>query len=799
MKLSMNWLNSLVPYGYEPKKYIADMTMSGSKVETLDYLGAEIENVVVGRVTQMERHPDSDHLWVCQIEVGAGEDIQIITGAQNVHVGDLVPAALHDSHLPGDVHIKKGKLRGLPSNGMLCSYKELGLTEHDVPGAYEDGILILGDTLTAEELAAAVPGRDIREVLGFDDWVVDFEITPNRPDCLSMIGLARESAVTYDIKYVPETPVVRGGAGDIGEWLRVRVEEPKLCPRYTARVVKNVKIAPSPKWMRDRLRACGVRPINNIVDITNYVMLEYGQPMHSFDYACLDGAEIVVRRAREGEPMSTLDDQERKLDAEMLVIADAKKPVGIAGVMGGANSEITDGTKMVVFESANFNGTSIRLTSRRLGMRTESSGRYEKGLDSQNTLPALERACELVELLGAGEVCDGIIDIDNSGYQPTMIKFEPERINRFIGIDIPKEDMLHWFDLLGFRMDGENIVIPSWRMDVEQFADIAEEVARFYGYDNSPTTLFGGATRYTPMPRIEFDDRIRDIFFALGYSEAQTLSFSGQKILDRVLIPQDSPLRSAVVITNPLSEDMSMLRTLMLPSILDVTARNYNMKNDSLRLYELGSVYTPSETEKLPNERKILSAAAYGGVDFFDIKGAIETLADGLRIQNLSFRAKRDNPSYHPGRCAEVYCGDDYVGVFGQVHPKVLENYNVSGEIYAVELEVEALYNNRGGIVEYEPLAKFPAISRDIAVVCAEEVTAAEIEACIREGAGKLLESVHLFDVYRGAQLGDGKKSLAYTFTMRDRARSLTDEDADGAMKRILKLLASRTGAELRA
>ncbi len=799
MKLSMNWLNSLVPYGYEPKKYIADMTMSGSKVETLDYLGAEIENVVVGRVTQMERHPDSDHLWVCQIDVGAGEDIQIITGAQNVHVGDLVPAALHDSHLPGDVHIKKGKLRGLPSNGMLCSYKELGLTEHDVPGAYEDGILILGDTLTAEELAAAVPGRDIREVLGFDDWVVDFEITPNRPDCLSMIGLARESAVTYDIKYVPETPVVRGGAGDIGEWLRVRVEEPKLCPRYTARVVKNVKIAPSPKWMRDRLRACGVRPINNIVDITNYVMLEYGQPMHSFDYACLDGAEIVVRRAREGEPMSTLDDQERKLDAEMLVIADAKKPVGIAGVMGGANSEITDGTKMVVFESANFNGTSIRLTSRRLGMRTESSGRYEKGLDSQNTLPALERACELVELLGAGEVCDGIIDIDNSGYQPTVIKFEPERINRFIGIDIPKEDMLHWFDLLGFRMDGENIVIPSWRMDVEQFADIAEEVARFYGYDNIPTTLFGGATRYTPMPRIEFDDRIRDIFYALGYSEAQTLSFSGQKILDRVLIPQDSPLRSAVVITNPLSEDMSMLRTLMLPSILDVTARNYNMKNDSLRLYELGSVYTPSETEKLPNERKILSAAAYGGVDFYDIKGAIETLADGLRIQGLSFRAKRDNPSYHPGRCAEVYCGDDYVGVFGQVHPKVLENFNVSGEIYAVELEVEALYKNRGGIVEYEPLAKFPAISRDIAVVCAEEVTAAEIEACIREGAGKLLESVRLFDVYRGAQLGDGKKSLAYTFTMRDRTRSLTDEDADGAMKRILKLLASRTGAELRA
>lgn len=799
MKLSMNWLKSLVPYAYEPKRYIADMTMTGSKVETLDYLGAEMENVVVGRVTQMERHPDSDHLWVCQIDVGTGEDIQIITGAQNVKVGDLVPTALHDSHLPGGVHIKKGKLRGLISNGMLCSYQELGLTEHDVPGAYQDGILILGDTLTAEELADVVPGCDIRKVLGFDDWVVDFEITPNRPDCLSMIGLARESAVTYGMKYVPQTPVVRGGAGDISKWLHVRVDEPVLCPRYTARVVKNVKIAPSPKWMRDRLRACGVRPINNIVDITNYVMLEYGQPMHSFDYACLDGAEIVVRRAREGEPMRTLDDQERKLDAEMLVIADGKKPVGIAGVMGGANSEITDSTQMVVFESATFNGTSIRLTSRRLGMRTESSGRYEKGLDAQNTLPALERACELVELLGAGEVCDGIVDIDNSGYRPTVIKFEPERINRFIGIEVPPKDMLHWFDLLGFQVDGEDIVVPSWRMDVEQFADIAEEVARFYGYDNIPTTLFPGETRYAPMPRIDFDDHIRDIFYALGYSEAQTLSFSGPKILDRVLVPQDSVLRNAVVITNPLSEDMSTLRTLMLPSILDVTARNFNMKNDQLRLYELGSVYTPVDGEKLPRERKVLSAAAYGNMDFFAMKGIVEALADGLRIHGLTFCAKRDNPSFHPGRCAEIYCGDDYIGIVGQVHPKVLENFNTSAEVYAMELEVEALYQHKGGLVEYEPLAKFPAISRDIAVVCEEGVTAAEIESCIREGAGKLLEAVRLFDVYRGAQLGEGKKSLAYTFTMRDRTRSLTDEDADTAMKRILKLLSSRTGAELRA
>ncbi len=799
MKLSMNWLKSLVPYEYEPKQYIADMTMSGSKVETLDYLGAEIRNVVVGRVTKMERHPDSDHLWVCQVDVGAGEDIQIITGAQNVSEGDLVPVALDDSWLPGEVHIQKGQLRGLPSNGMLCSYKELGLTEHDVPGAYENGILILGDTLTSEELEGVKPGQDIRRVLGFDDYVVDFEITPNRPDCLSMIGLARESAVTYGMKYIPETPVVRGGAGEIGQWLRVRVDEPTLCPRYTARVVKNVKIAPSPKWMRDRLRACGVRPINNIVDITNYVMLEYGQPMHSFDYACLDGAEIVVRRAREDEPMSTLDDQVRKLDADMLVIADAVKPVGIAGIMGGANSEITESTKMVVFESANFNGTSIRLSSRRLGMRTESSGRYEKGLDSENTLPALQRACELVELLGAGEVCDGIIDIDNSGYTPKRIKFEPERINRFLGVQVPEQDMRRWFDLLGFGMEGDQIVVPSWRMDVEQFADTAEEVARFYGYDNIPTTLFPGQARYIPMPRIAFDDRVREIFRALGYSEAQTFSFIGQKALDNVRIPADSPLRQAVVITNPLSEDMSILRTLMLPSMLDVTARNYNMKNENLRLYELGSVYTPVEGEKLPRERKVISAAAYGGVDFFDMKGIVEALAAGLRMEPLTFRATRENPSYHPGRCAEIWCGEEYIGVVGQVHPKVLENFNTSAEVYAMELEVEVLFRNRGGLVEYVPLARFPAISRDIAVVCREEVTAAEIEACIREGAGEQLESVRLFDVYRGIQLGLGKKSLAYTFSLRDLNRSLTDEDADAAMKRILKLLSDRVGAELRA
>lgn len=793
MLLSMNWLKALVPYAYDPHRYIADMTMSGSKVETLQYLGAEIENVVVARVDSMQRHPDSDHLWICSVDIGRGKNIQIITGAQNLKPGDLVPAALDNSRLPGGVKIHKGKLRGLESDGMLCSYQELGLTEHDVPGACEHGILTLNDD------PDAVVGRDIREVLGFDDWAVDFEITPNRPDCLSIIGLARESAVTYGLRYVPETPKVRGGAGRIEEVLKVRIDEPALCPRYTARVVKNVRIEPSPKWMRERLRACGVRPINNIVDITNYVMLEYGQPMHSFDYACLDGGEIVVRRAFDGEEMQTLDEKVHSLDTDMLVIADSHRAVGVAGVMGGANSEITDQTQMVVFESANFDATSIRLTSRRLGMRTEASGRFEKGLDTRNTFAAVERACELIEMLGAGEVCDGIVDIDNANYTPRMLTLEPERINRFLGVEVSREEMLHYFDLLGFGIDGDRLSVPSWRLDVEQFVDLAEEVARFHGYDRIPTTLYAGATRFNPNEAIDLDDSLRDLLCALGYTEAQTFSFIGPKSFDRIRLAPDSPLRRTARLRNPLSDEMSVMRTTMLPSILDVAARNANMKNKNARIYELGSIYTPVDGERLPKESKVLAMAAYGEVDFFSVKGIVEALALELGMGRLDFEACRDNPSYHPGRCAVISIGGDRLGVMGQIHPLVAENYNTSAQIYTAELDVPALLAHKGGLTQYKPLAKFPAVSRDIALVCDESVTAAGLEACIREGVGALLERVELFDVYRGAQLGENRKSVAYTITMRDRTRTLTDADADAAISRALALLEKNTGAVLRA
>lgn len=791
MKISMNWLKSLAPYDYEPHKYIADMTMSGSKVETLDYLGAEIANVVVGRVTSMERHPNSDHMWVCIVDIG-GKTLQIVTGAQNVNTGDLVPVALDNSRLPGGVEIHSGVLRGLESCGMLCSMQELGLTAHDVPGGCENGILILNDD------PDAVVGRDIREVLGFDDWVVDFEITPNRPDCLSMMGLARESAATYGFKYSPATPVVKGGGGDIADWLSVRIDEPKLCRRYSARVVKDIKIAPSPKWLRDRLRACGVRPINNIVDITNYVMLEYGQPMHSFDYACLGGNQIIVRLAKPGETMDTLDEQARALDESMLVIADETKAVGVAGVMGGANSEITDATKTIVFESANFDGTSIRLTSRKLGLRTEASGRFEKDLDTRMTVPAVERACELVELLGAGVVCDGLIDVDNVDYRPRVLTLEPERVSRFIGVEIPHESMLKTFELLDFGVDGDTLTVPSWRTDVEQFADLAEEVARFYGYDKIPTTLFSGIARHIPTPKIDFDEKLRDIYCASGYYEVQTFSFIGPKAFDRIRLAADDVKRDVFKLSNPLSDEMSVMRTTMLPSIMDVTARNANMRNKSARIFELGSVYLRNGGEKLPQERKVLALGAYGGVDFYDLKGAIDVMALELGMARLEYRANTAGSTFHPGRCADIYCEGEYIGVLGEVHPRVLEAYNTSAKIYAAEIDMELLYAHKGGRTVYKPLAKFPSISRDIALVCDEAVTAAQLERCIREAAGELLENVELFDVYRGGQLAGDKKSLAYTLTLRDPSRTLTDSDADDVVGRCLETLKEETGAVLR-
>ena len=791
MKLSREWLGEYTTIGAPDKEYCDAMTMSGSKVEGWEVTGSEISRVVVGRVLSMERHTNSDHMWVCKIDVGGERELQIVTGAQNVNIGDLVPVALDGSTLPGGKEIRTGKLRGELSEGMLCSLGELGLEQRDFPYAIEDGIFILEED--------CVPGDDIREVCGLNDSVVEFEITNNRPDCLSVRGLARESACTFHTPLTFAEPTVTAGHGDIHEKLSVEIKDAELCPRYTARMVKNIKIAPSPKWMRRRLRASGVRPINNIVDITNYVMLEYGQPMHAFDFSCVDGGRIVVRTAREGEVIQTLDGNDRKLTPNMLCICDEHKPVCVAGVMGGANSEIVGDTAMVLFESANFNGVSVRRTAAALGMRTDASARYEKGLDPMNTMKAVQRACELVELLGCGEVVDGVMDVIAKDKAPTVVKLEPEKINALLGTDLPESLMREILLSLGFELSGDDILVPSWRGDVEHYSDIAEEVARFYGYNNIPCTLMRGETTRGGFSEQQlFDRALGETCRTLGYDEIITYSFISPSYYDKIRMPKDSPLRKSLKILNPLGEDTSIMRTTILPSMLEIITRNYNYRNKAVRLYELGKIYLPRE-DGLADEPKILSLGAYGdGMDFFTLKGGIEAILRACRIKDVRFEACTDNASYHPGRCAKVYAGDVELGVFGQIHPLVAATYGVDAEIYAAELRFDALYSVRGGIPVYRPLPKFPAVTRDIAVVCAESVTVGALEDCIRRGAKGLLKKVELFDIYRGIGVAPGSKSVAFSLTLRADDRSLTGEEADEDVKSILALLEAELGAKLR-
>ncbi|MEG2455899.1 MAG: phenylalanine--tRNA ligase subunit beta, partial [Oscillospiraceae bacterium] len=652
------------------KDFAEAMTLSGSKVELTEILGEDLKNVVVGKVLTMERHPDSDHMFICQIDIGGKMPVQIVTGAQNVQVGDLVPTALHDSYLPGGIHIVSGKLRGVESDGMLCSLKELGLTLHDFPYAIEDGIFILQEPCK--------PGDDLHDVVGLRDRVVEFEITPNRPDCLSVIGLAREVSATYRTPLKLHTPVVQGcGDGDAAALLSVSIANPALCPRYTARLVKNVKIAPSPSWLRERLRAHGVRPINNIVDITNYVMLEYGQPMHAFDFSCVAGSKIIVRTAGKDEVIQTLDGNDRKLTETMLCICDAEKPVAVAGVMGGANSEIVGDTAMVVFESANFNGASIRRTAAALGMRTDASSRYEKGLDPQNTLLGVQRACELVELLGCGEVVPGIIDTVAAPAAKGTVKLEPEKVNALLGTDVSRETMTEMLTLLGFTVTGDTIEIPSWRSDVEHYSDIAEEVARLYGYDKIPCTLMRGeTTRGGRTAKQKAESMVGTLCRSMGYSEIMTYSFISPTAYDKIGLPKTAPERTCVTILNPLGEDTSVMRTTALPSMLETLARNYNFRNPAARLYELATVYFP-KADGMAEERPVISLGAYGdGADFFAVKGAVEALMKGLNIPAVTFSA--DAPvSYHPGRCANIFVAGTPVGVVGQVHPAVVANYGI--------------------------------------------------------------------------------------------------------------------------
>ena len=910
MNLSRKWLDEFVTVHADDKEFDEAMTLSGSKVETTRYLGEEIHNVVVGKVLSMERHPDSDHMWVCQVDAGQGEPVQIVTGAWNVHPGDMVPVALHKSTLPGGKKIERGKLRGVLSNGMLCGMSELGLDERDfpyaaitpaallndykpldpskpsIPADIQPGDKVFGPVVCAKVEAVKAagdgrwtcqlsyaeadgpsgaivttpcpnlhggdlvafntkagtictladlraeqaefphcipdgifilheegvkPGDDIKPVINADDHVVEFEITPNRPDCLSVIGLAREVSATFDVPLTLHDPVVKGGAdGVLCELLDVETPDPDLCPRYTARMVRNVKIAHSPKWMRERLRSMVVRPINNIVDITNYVMLEYGQPMHAFDYRYVKGGKIIVRRAKDGEELTTLDGQVRKLNRDHLVIADDTRAVGLAGIMGGENSEIVADTTDVVFESANFDGTCIRKGALALGMRTEASAKFEKGLDPMNTLPAVNRACELVELLGAGEVVDGVIDVLNYVPQPRTIRMDPERVNALLGTDIPPVDMYQYLERVNivtekkdFPNGPADVIVPSWRGDVEGIADLAEEVARFYGYNKIPTTLMRGQTTlgsFTPEQKLE--NRLGELCRACGYSEIITYSFISPTYYDKIRWPEDYAARKSFKILNPLGEDTSIMRTTTLPSMLEILTRNWNYRNKSARLYEVGRIYLSGGEDGLANETKVLTLGAYGeDMDFYTMKGAIEAILKDIRAKDVHFEGPSGAPSdasYHPGRCATVWSGSDCIGVFGQIHPLVARNYGVDGELYCAELSFDELMNAKGPDPLYAPLPRFPAVTRDIAVVCGRDVTVGALEKCITRAGGKLLREVSLFDIYQGQGIPEDKKSVAFNLVLRSDEGTITAAQADEEVRDILAALESELGAVLR-
>ena len=792
MKLSREWLGEYTTIGAPDKEYCDAMTLSGSKVEGWEVTGSEISRVVVGRVISMERHTNSDHMWVCKIDVGGERELQIVTGAQNVNIGDLVPVALDGSTLPGGKEIRTGKLRGELSEGMLCSLGELGLEQRDFPYAIEDGIFILEED--------CVPGDDIRDVCGLNDSVVEFEITNNRPDCLSVRGLARESACTFHTPLTFAEPTVTAGHGDIHEKLSVEIKDAELCPRYTARMVKNIKIAPSPKWMRRRLRASGVRPINNIVDITNYVMLEYGQPMHAFDYACLHDGKIIVRRAEEGESLRTLDGNDHALTPGMLVIADPEGPVALAGVMGGANSEITDETTTIVFESANFLGHSIRKTAIALGMRTDASGRFEKGLDLFATVPAVDRACELVEMLGAGEVFDGTIDVLAKEPETTFIELDDKRINALLGADIPREFMTDTLTSLGFELNGNTLTVPSWRGDCTMLADIAEECARFWGYDKiEATDIRGAATQGGYSEKTLFVRKLGTACRAMGYTEVVTYSFVSPSSLDKIKVPADSPLRDNYRILNPLGEDTSVMRTTALPSMLGVLSTNLSRRNMEAKLYEMATVYKKQPGKVLADERTVLTLGAYGGdVDFFALKGAVEALLCAARTPDVRFTADTETAAFHPGRCAAVWSGDTRLGTLGQIHPDVCAAYGLDGATYCAEIDVVLLHDLEGAEPVYTPLPRFPAITRDIAVVCDAAVPVGELTECICKAEKNVLRGVKLFDVYTGVGIPEGKKSVAFSLTLRSDDGTLTDDHAEEAVRAVLDALRESFGAVIR-
>lgn len=794
MDLSKRWMLDYVDLGDVSDKEFADkITLTGSKVESWHTEAAELENIVVGKIMSLERHPDSDHMWICAVDVGKAEPIQIVTGAQNLRVGDYVPAALDHSTVAGGKKIAAGTLRGVMSCGMLCSLEELGLTAHDFPYAIENGIFVLGEDCDK------TPGKDIRDAIGLNDVITEFEITPNRPDCLSVTGLAREAAVTFGKTLSLPTNEVKTCGGNVRDYLHsVTIEENKKCSRYAGAVVTNVRIKPSPRWIRERLRASGVRPINNIVDITNFVMLEYGQPMHAFDLRYLDGGKVIVRNAKDGEKITTLDGVERALSGEMLVIADENKPVAVAGIMGGEYSGIMDDTTTIVFESACFDGPSTRITAKKLGMRTEASGRYEKGLDSDGCRRSLQRALQLVNILDAGDVIDGIIDEYPAPKQQTVLDFCPDWVNRFIGIHVSDDEQKEILTALDFEVKDNKIFVPSFRGDVEHKADISEEIARFYGFDKIETRDLSGAVTGGFTEEQKFEKLMIASCRALGFTEIATYSFMSPKAYDKICLPKDDKKRESIVISNPLGEDTSIMRTTALPSLLEILSKNYNNRNLSVNLFELATVYISNGIEALPDENRVLLLASYGGdSDYFSLKGCVEQLLSVAGVKDYDVERITNDPSYHPGRTAAFTVDGKELVKIGEIHPDVTKNYAIGTKVYVAEIDYELLYQLKNTVKLYHSLPKYPAMTRDLAFVCDKSMPVLKLKKLISDTIGKTLESIELFDVYEGAQIGLAKKSVAFSLTLRAADRTLTDDEADTAVKHAIAAL-SAIGAELR-
>lgn len=804
MNTSLSWIKAYVPdLDVTAQEYTDAMTLSGTKVEGYEKMDADLEKIVIGQILSIERHPDADKLIICQVNVGT-ETVQIVTGAPNVKEGDKVPVVLdggrvaggHDGKMtPGGIKIKKGKLRGIESCGMMCSIEELGSTREMYPEAPEYGIYIFPED--------AVVGESAIHALGLDDVIFEYEITSNRVDCYSALGIAREAAATFGKKFVPPVVKETGNSEDAHDYVKVTVKDTDLCPRYTARVVKNIKIAPSPKWMQRRLASNGIRPINNIVDITNYVMEEYGQPMHAYDYDTIAGHEIVVRRAEKGETFVTLDGQERTMDDSVLMICDGEKAVGIAGIMGGENSMITDDVKTMMFEAACFDGTNIRLSSKKVGLRTDASGKFEKGLDPNNAEAAMNRACQLIEELGAGEVVGGMVDVYTTKKEPVRVPFEPEKINALLGTELSKKQMLKYFEPIELAYDAKTneIVAPTFRHDIFRTADLAEEVARFYGYDNIPTTLPRGEATTGKLPfKLRIEEVARDIAEYCGFSQGMTYSFESPKVFDKLLLEEDSPYRNAIKISNPLGEDFSIMRTVPLNGMLTSLAFNYNHRNKNVRLYELGNVYLPKQLPltELPEERMMFTLGMYGEGDFFVMKGVVEEFFEKAGLHKAaSYDPKAGKPFLHPGRQANIIYDGEALGYLGEIHPVVADKYGIGEKAYVAVLDIPKVVENASFDRKFEGIAKFPAVTRDISMMVSKDILAGQIEAMIRQRGGKHLESLKLFDIYEGEQIKKGYKSMAYSLVFRAKDKTMTEDEITSAMKKVYNGLESM-GIELR-